>query len=60
PQQRSDPPASGLASEPRKEAPAPAPAPAKGGGNVCAMGRDYGRWQQGDDANRICGQVYGH
>ncbi|MFD0384803.1 hypothetical protein ACFQ2B_28840 [Streptomyces stramineus] len=47
------------AREPRREAPAPAPAPRSGNG-VCAAGRTYGQWQPNSDANRICGQVYGH
>ncbi|WP_367136546.1 MULTISPECIES: hypothetical protein [Streptomyces] len=60
------------ASEPRQEAPPPAqappPAPAPAprartnprNNNVCAMGREHGRWQQGGDASRICDSVYGH
>ncbi|MET9418504.1 hypothetical protein ABZY03_30805 [Streptomyces klenkii] len=51
---------------PPAQAPPPAPAPAPRArtnlrnNNVCAMGRQHGRWQQGGDASRICDSVYGH
>ncbi|MEU5419415.1 hypothetical protein [Streptomyces sp. NPDC020667] len=48
------PPTSGRAAEPRQ-----AP-PRSSGGGVCSLGRTYGHWEQGSDASRICGQVYGH
>ncbi|MFI1257972.1 hypothetical protein ACH4U6_29910 [Streptomyces netropsis] len=34
-------------------------APPRSGSNVCGLGESYGRWQKGDDASRICRQVYG-
>ncbi|MGA5131069.1 hypothetical protein ACPCTO_14775 [Streptomyces olivoreticuli] len=48
------PPSSGRAADPR-----PAP-PRSSGGGVCSLGHTYGHWEQGSDASRICGQVYGH
>ncbi|QLE70985.1 hypothetical protein FGW37_04615 [Streptomyces rectiverticillatus] len=45
---------------PPPQAPPPAPAPRARNNNVCAMGRQHGRWQQGGDASRICDSVYGH
>ncbi|MEU1814508.1 hypothetical protein ABZ543_04855 [Streptomyces roseifaciens] len=45
---------------PPAQAPPPAPAPRARNNNVCAMGRQHGRWQQGGDASRICDSVYGH
>ncbi|MEV4438716.1 hypothetical protein AB0K09_06770 [Streptomyces sp. NPDC049577] len=44
------------AQPPRRPAPAPRMGP---GAGVCGLGEQYGRWQQGSDASRICHQVYG-
>ncbi|MEV6669320.1 hypothetical protein [Streptomyces sp. NPDC051162] len=49
------PPTSGRAAEPRPAAP-----PRSSGSGVCSLGHTYGHWEQGSDASRICGQVYGH
>ncbi|GHG78009.1 hypothetical protein GCM10018779_57430 [Streptomyces griseocarneus] len=46
---------------PRQEMPAPAPdRRGQKGRGVCALGDTYGKWQKGEDASRICHQVYGN
>ncbi|MGW1055079.1 hypothetical protein ACWDBD_21260 [Streptomyces sp. NPDC001118] len=45
--------------QPHTDAPAlPNPVPKAPG--VCALGRQYGGWQEGSPASKICDQAYGH